>query len=334
MTKPRLSVIIPTHNRKELLGQALDSLAKVKHQPGEMEVIVVDDGSSDNTVETLSQRHDPFLLRIIRNEKSAGPAAARNRGAAAAQGEILGFLDSDIIVDPEWWHQAAPYFADPSVAGVEGMTTPPPGSDLPTPFIHVVANLKGGNYLTCNIFYRKQVFLQVGGFDERFIRANREDSDLAFSLIEKGFHIVFEPKCKVEHPLFPSSRDVYIRETRYGLHEPLLRRKHPVLYRKYLKWIDGRAFPIFYWGMFVGLPAIFLGIIMRWWILLAISTGLFFMGWAGSVYAVCRKRRVGFMDLVFLIPQFLVIPWLRLYWILQGEWKYRNVGRQASSIKD
>lgn len=330
MSAPRLSVIIPTHNRKELLTLVLDSLARLRGQAGELEVIVVDDGSWDGTAEDLAARRDSFALQVLRNEKSAGPAAARNRGAQAARGEILGFLDSDVIVNPEWWASAAPHFDDPQVAGVEGLTRAPDRSPLPTPFTHVVANARGGNFLTCNIFYRSSVFHELKGFDERFQRANREDSDFAFSVLDRGYRIAFEPRAVVEHPLFEGRRGVYLREARYGLHEALLRRKHPGLYRSRLKWIDGRAFPVFYWGVFWGLPFMLIGTAVKLPILAALAAAVFFLGLAGSVYAVCRKRRTRLGDLLVLAPQFLVIPWLRLYWVLRGEWKYRKVKHEVT----
>jgi glycosyltransferase involved in cell wall biosynthesis len=322
---PKLSIIIPTYNRKALLAKVLDSVGQMQIPPADCEVIVVDDGSTDQTVAGLKERHDAFLLKILRHEKSQGPSAARNEGARAARGGILGFLDSDIVVHPAWWKTAARHFEDPNVAGVEGATLSPEGASQPTPFTHVVSNAHGGHFLTCNILYRKNVFLACGCFDERFVRANREDSDLAFSILEQGYRIVFDPACQVVHPLFDSSRGVYLKEAKYGKHEALLRRKHPETYRQYLKWVDGRAFPVFYWGMFLGWPALFSGWMLEWYSLAGLGLAGAGLGWAGAVYAVCRKRKTTIRNLAVLIPQFLVIPWVRLFWVLVGEWKYRKI---------
>jgi len=154
----RLSIIIPTYNRKTLLLTVFESLRQLRHQPGELEVVVVDDGSSDGTVAALEARRDPFPVIVIRHEKSLGPAIARNRGAEAARGDVLGFLDSDIIVGSDWWCAAEPYFQDEHIAGVEGLTAPSKLTAPPTPFTHIVSNVKGGNYLTCNMLYRKNGF--------------------------------------------------------------------------------------------------------------------------------------------------------------------------------
>ncbi len=321
----RLSVVVPTYNRRALLELLLDSLKALRIPPGEMEVIVVDDGSTDGTAMMLAARHDPYPVQFLHNTTSSGPATARNQGAETAQGEILGFLDSDVVVHPDWWQAAAPHFNHPKVAAVEGATLPPKNAGYPTPFTHVISNTKGGNFLTCNIFYRKAAFRKAGGFDTRFIRANREDTDLAFSIIEKDYRIEFEPKCLVEHPLLNAGKTLFFKKTGYGVYEALLRRKHPALYPKYLKWIDGRAFPVFYWGMFSGLPLGLSGLVSGISTMSFIGAGAFLSGWAGSVYAVCRKRKTGLRDLAFLVPQFLIIPWMRLFWVLYGEWKYRKI---------
>lgn len=93
-----VSVIIPTYNRKDSLLRTLDSLARQTYPTDRFEVIVVDDGGSDGTEEALAQRQFPFALRYIR-QQNQGDARARNRGAQEAQGEILQFLDDDIILD-------------------------------------------------------------------------------------------------------------------------------------------------------------------------------------------------------------------------------------------
>lgn len=333
MNALRLSVVIPTYNRRELLAKTLDSLARVRVAPGEMEVIVVDDGSQDGTAEALARRKDPFPLRVLRHESSQGPAAARNRGAAAARGEILGFLDSDVTVDPGWWQAAKPHFTDPGVGALEGATLLPPGAGRPTPFSHFVHNQRGRSFQTCNFFFRRAVFLAAGGFDERFCWQDRrgrlwhvrEDTDLAFTLLDQGQRIEFEPAAQAFHPLFPAPRNIYWTKTYYGAREVLLRRKHPGQYRRYLSWIDGRAFPVFYWGVFIGLPLAIAAAARGWTLPLLAGSTAFLLGWAGSVYAVCRKRQVRWPDLAILIPQFLLIPWARLYWVVLGEIKYRDV---------
>lgn len=95
---PFISVIIPTYNRKDSLLRTLESLARQTYPADRFEVIVVDDGGSDGTGE-VTQRTFPFALRYVRQENQ-GDAIARNRGASEAQGDVLQFLDDDIVVEP------------------------------------------------------------------------------------------------------------------------------------------------------------------------------------------------------------------------------------------
>ncbi len=75
----------------------------------------------------------------------------------------------------------------------------------------------------------------------------------------------------------------------------------------------------------MGLPLYAVFTLTPWRLLALTSAGLAALGWAGAVYALCRKRQVRFWDLARLIPQFMIIPWMRLYWVLRGEWKYRTI---------
>ncbi|MCK5219041.1 glycosyltransferase, partial [bacterium] len=264
---------------------------------------------------------------------AVGPAAARNQGAEAAQGEILGFLDSDVVVHPGWWQAAAPHFNHPKVAAVEGATLPPENAGRPTPFTHFVCNNRGASFQTCNLLCRRDVFWKINGFDERFCWQDRrgklwhirEDTDLAFSILKLKSRIEFEPEAIAVHPLLPAGRGLHLQKAYYGSAEVLLRRRHPRFYRQYMGWIDGRAFPVFYGGIFLGLPLWLGGLVSGITTLSFIGAGAFLSGWAGSVYAVCRKRKVSLRELALLGPQFLIIPWMRLCWVLYGEWKYRKI---------
>lgn len=99
-----VSVIIPTYNRAQLLTQAIDCLLEQTRVPDE--IIVVDDGSTDNTLEVLARYGPP--VRVIQQE-NAGPGIARNRGIEAATGDLLAFLDSDDTLDPESIRKRAEY---------------------------------------------------------------------------------------------------------------------------------------------------------------------------------------------------------------------------------
>ena len=93
----KVSVVIPTYNRARVVGEAIDSALAQTHE--RLEVIVVDDGSTDDTAERVGRRRDP-RLRYVRREH-AGVSSARNAGIAAATGDLVSFLDSDDLWKPE-----------------------------------------------------------------------------------------------------------------------------------------------------------------------------------------------------------------------------------------
>ena len=201
---PFVSVVIPTYNRASLLLKLLDSLTKQTYPFDHFEVIVVDDGSTDETEQVVRKFAEsaPFSVVYLR-QKRKGPAAARNLGIRHSQGEIIAFADSDVTVVEGWIENAVKHFKNNGVEGVEGRTEPC-GSE--TPFSHRAHNLKGGQFLTCNIFYTKAILEKVGGFDERFQAPHREDSDLAWRVLDVGGQIVFAPDVLAFHPYFPKPR--------------------------------------------------------------------------------------------------------------------------------
>ncbi len=96
---PRLSVITPTFNRRARLGRVLSALTGQSLGPQVFEVVVVDDGSTDGTSEWLAAQHFPFQL-VTKRQENAGPAVARNTGVLAASGELVVFLDDDVVPEP------------------------------------------------------------------------------------------------------------------------------------------------------------------------------------------------------------------------------------------
>lgn len=205
----RFSVVVPTHNRKTLLRRCLCAL--VHQQYPDYEIIVVDDGSADGTGDMV-QREFP-QVRYLRQEPNLGPAAARNRGVHVARGEIVAFTDDDCVPPPDWLARLAQGFADyPQAAAVGGIQeaseqvlrtrvlaryerfvtrrvyglgeAPVVGSPAP-----------GG---TNNLAVRRDLLLEIGGFDETFPVAAGEDADLLRRLAKRGYVTVTLP-LKVTH---------------------------------------------------------------------------------------------------------------------------------------
>jgi glycosyltransferase involved in cell wall biosynthesis len=89
----KFSVVIPTYNRRHTIGQAIDSV--LAQTGGDLEIIIVDDGSSDGTLEWLANEYIDSRIRVLSNSRKKGPAGARNTGIIASTGELVALLDSD-----------------------------------------------------------------------------------------------------------------------------------------------------------------------------------------------------------------------------------------------
>lgn len=227
-----VSVIIPTYNRRELVLKCLQSLECQTYPQHLIEVIVVDDRSTDGTPEAVGaycMENRALNVVYVTTNINGGPGYARNFGLAQATGDVVAFVDSDVTVSPCWISEAIRHFSEPSVCGVEGRTETDPFEV--SCFTHQASNLKGGKYLTCNIFYRRTVLEQLNGFDPRFYDRRRkihfrEDTDLAFRALKLGYEIRFDPQVLAFHPPLPASFLSPVKDARRYMHDPYLFAKH------------------------------------------------------------------------------------------------------------
>ena len=190
-----LSVIIPTHNREATLMQTLDALQAQTHAP-DFEVIVVDNASSDGTQAMLAQRRDPFLLRTL-FEGEPNRARARNAGIDAAQGEIVVFIDDDVLAPPQFLSAHAVAHRGDGAFAVTG------------PIMNVISfehrprpgwkNLSRAFFCTCNASVSLAALRKAGGFDERFNRYGWEDTELGVRLRHDGLTHRFAWDAYVHH---------------------------------------------------------------------------------------------------------------------------------------
>jgi len=193
-----ISVIIPAYNALATLDRCLTALSRQTQPPDE--IIVVDDGSTDETA-ALARRHD---VRVL-TQANAGPGAARNAGARIARGDLLLFTDADCAPAPDWVaHMTAP-FADPTVAGAKGIYCTDQKQAVAR-FVQLEYKDKYDRMRdqeridfvdTYSAAYRREVFWSVGGFDASFTYL--EDQELSFRLAEHGHRFVFVPGAIVYH---------------------------------------------------------------------------------------------------------------------------------------
>lgn len=211
MAKPPLvSAVIPTYNNAALVGDGVASALAQTHQP--IEVIVVDDGSTDNTLDRLQRFGSE--VRIIQQEH-AGPAVARNAGIRAASGEYVAFLDADDLWLPEKVARCVALLEANANAGVAYTGVRIFEMDTGSRYLldqyaksgHLARDLfmecRGVN--TSTLVVRKKCLAAVGGFDEEFFRA--QDWDLMIRLAEQ-FEYAHEPDALTERRLHTQSLSV------------------------------------------------------------------------------------------------------------------------------
>ncbi|RJG06709.1 glycosyltransferase family 2 protein [Noviherbaspirillum cavernae] len=234
----QVSVVVPTCGRPELLNRCVASLVLQTFDPERFEIIVVDDRPSPDTeavVRRWAQHASPDGLRVtyIPSSGPHGPAAARNRGWHAARGEIIAFTDDDTVASPDWIEHGLRAFKN-DVHAVRGRITMPLNG-TPTDYERDARNLETAEFVTANCFCRKRVLKDLGGFDERFRFAWREDSDLYFRLLDYRARIVHAPNAVITHPIRPADWGVSLSQTKKMQFDALLFKKHPVRYREKIR---------------------------------------------------------------------------------------------------
>jgi glycosyltransferase involved in cell wall biosynthesis len=194
----RLSVIVPAHDAAATLGRTLAALrAQELDEP--FEVIVVDDGSTDETAR-IAEREDN--VRLVSDGKPLGPGPARNSGVAVAQGELLAFTDADCYPTAGWLRAGLAALADADL--VQGAVRPDPGVDE-MPFDRSVwVGAEVGLYETANLFVRRETFENVGGFDGTL--PNAGDFDFVSRCVASGSRLVVSREAVVHHPALDRAR--------------------------------------------------------------------------------------------------------------------------------
>jgi histidinol-phosphate phosphatase family protein len=213
------TVVIPTTRRENVLA-LLRALQRATG-PAPAEIIVVDDRPVPDELRL------PPGVTLLRSG-GRGPAAARNTGWSHAGTEWIAFLDDDVLTGPDWPALLATDLLGlpPEVAASKArIVVPLPPGRRPTDDERGTAGLEQARWITADMAYRRDVLVEVGGFDERFPRAFREDSDLALRVTEAGYRIVTGQRITT-HPARNAGPLASVRTQRGNADNALMRYKH------------------------------------------------------------------------------------------------------------
>jgi cellulose synthase/poly-beta-1,6-N-acetylglucosamine synthase-like glycosyltransferase len=225
-----ISVIVPAYNPAHTIDACLEALLAQSVPRDTYEVIVVDDGSSDDTQEMVEE----YEVRLIA-QSHQGPAAARNLGVMEARGDIVLFTDADCMPSETWIAEMIRPFDDAEVVGVKGTYRTRQEGIVPR-FVQCeyeeryerMAKQRQIDFVdTYAAGYRRKVFLEQGGFDTRYPNASVEDQEFSFRLAERGYKMVFNPLAAVYHQ-HPQTLTAYLkRKFNIGYWKVMVLQRHP-----------------------------------------------------------------------------------------------------------
>lgn len=204
--KPKITIIIPAYNAEKTIEKTLASLKNQSLK--DFEVIIVDDSSTDNTIDTAKR----FFRNVIKNKGRKGPAGARNTGIKEAKTEKLAFIDSDCFADKDWIKNIYKELEKEDVVmGIVKIPESnyignsisllgfPGGGNLGFEKVWKVRNGYTDHITSCNFGIKKSIFIKYGFFDDTFPYAGSEDPEFSIKIFKQGVKIKYSKKPLVYH---------------------------------------------------------------------------------------------------------------------------------------
>ncbi len=192
--RSKVSVLICVRNNEKYMKRCIQAILNQSFT--NFELIIVDDLSSDETAKIIKSFKDK-RIKYFKNNAWLGISKSRNQCLKHATGEFLFFTDGDCAVSPNWIEEGLKSLNTPGCVGVEGALYYVSKNYRTTFADYIMQNQSGGNFMTGNVAYTKNVVDKVGGFDEALNYL--EDRDIAFRIMRLG-KIKFNPKMVVHHP--------------------------------------------------------------------------------------------------------------------------------------
>ncbi len=216
---PEISVVVPTFRRPASLPELMAALEGQSLAPTRFEVLVVDNGSCDDTQGVLAQlaERSPLTLRVLEHTLTQGPAGARNAGWQAARAPLVAFTDDDCLPQPGWLAAGLDALrADARLGVIQGRTQRPTGGVAGEWSVYREIEGETPFFEGCNLFFRQEALAQTGGFDE-ILGLHFEDTAAGWAVVEAGWRRSYAADALVIHP-------VEARGFRWHVHNGLLER--------------------------------------------------------------------------------------------------------------
>ena len=316
----KISVVIPTYNRPSLLLNCLRNLENQSLEKNAYEVIIASDGPDINTKTAMKSwlLETDLNAEYIPSEEKKGPASTRNRGWLCARAPLIAFTDDDCLPDKDWLRSILDRYHKENLIAFTG-TTQVPLPKQPTDFAKNLSKLGEADFITANCACTKEALFKVGGFDERFRMAWREDSDLEFKLISLDIPIHKVNNAVVVHPINSVRWGVSVFEQKKGIYDALLFKKHPKLYRAKIQ-----ARPNWRYYLTVSVFAgLLLSIILKFWIGILLFSVLYITSLLLFTLKRLKATSNSTNHIIEMLSTSIVIPFLSIYYRLYGAVKFR-----------
>ena len=242
--RPKVSVVVPVYNGEATIEDCVNSLLQMDFPASELEIIVVDNASVDDTGKILGRFND--RIQVV-HETKRGAAAARNRGVVSARGEIVAFTDADCVVEPGWLANLVTPLTEESIGIIGGKILAKRPCNPIEEFgesIHdhdqAINVYEPPHVITMNWASRVSV-LRENLFDEKFLRS--QDVDLSYRILQRGYRFVFAPAAVVYHQNEKTFAGLFKEGFTHGLHSVQLIKKHKAfLATRHRERIDRQAY--------------------------------------------------------------------------------------------
>lgn len=240
---PFVSVVVPAHNGADSIRRCLEPLLAQTYPPRRFEIIVVDDGSTDDVADVAraALAGGSVAFQVLRKEKNSGPASARNAGIHAARGDLIAFIDADCVAEPDWLLEMVRALEESGAAGVGGPIIEAPSRNWVANYLdsggfyrHRVRRGEVDYLLTINVAFRRSALEDIGWFAEHD-GVFAEDADLSFRLRQRGHWLLLGRAGSVTHCGTPTTISrLALGLFRYGYGNMALsstwpRARHPVI---------------------------------------------------------------------------------------------------------